>query len=96
MLLAKAQEALRQSEARYRYILETTNEGVWLLDAENKAIASQFADSHGRDFKVIPAQEALQRGHVERAEECVDGNFMRLWTHRNGTDCFFAAIWQRT
>ncbi len=66
-----------------------------LLDAENEAIASQFADSHGREFKPVPAQEALQRAHAGRSEECVDGNFMRLWTHRNGTDCFFAAIWQR-
>jgi two-component system sensor histidine kinase/response regulator len=36
VLLANALEALRESEARYRYIVETTNEGVWLLDAEHK------------------------------------------------------------
>jgi PAS domain S-box-containing protein len=36
VLLANAQEALRQSEARYRYIVETTNEGVWLTDGEHK------------------------------------------------------------
>ena len=36
VLLANAQAALRESEARYRYIAETTNEGVWLIDAEHK------------------------------------------------------------
>ncbi len=36
VLLAKALEALRASEARYRNIVETTNEGVWLIDADHK------------------------------------------------------------
>jgi two-component system cell cycle sensor histidine kinase/response regulator CckA len=36
VLLAKAQEALRVSEERYRRIVETTNEGVWLFDVANK------------------------------------------------------------
>jgi PAS domain S-box-containing protein len=36
VLLAKALEALRESEARYRNIVEATNEGVWLTDAEQK------------------------------------------------------------
>jgi two-component system, sensor histidine kinase and response regulator len=33
VLLAKAQDALRLSEERYRRIVETTSEGVWLMDA---------------------------------------------------------------
>ena len=33
VLLSKAQEALRHSEERYRRIVETTREGVWMLDA---------------------------------------------------------------
>src|SRR5215210_7341212 len=36
VLLSKAQEALRQSEERYRRIVETTREGVWMLDAAHK------------------------------------------------------------
>jgi len=32
----RAEVALRESEARYRRIIETTNEGVWLLDADSK------------------------------------------------------------
>ncbi|HXG55776.1 MAG TPA: PAS domain S-box protein [Vicinamibacterales bacterium] len=33
LLLAKAQESLRQSEERYRHIVENTNEGIWLSDS---------------------------------------------------------------
>jgi PAS domain S-box-containing protein len=33
VLLATAQEALRQSEERYRRIVETANEGIWQFDA---------------------------------------------------------------
>jgi two-component system cell cycle sensor histidine kinase/response regulator CckA len=36
VLLSKAQEALRQSEERYRRIVETTREGVWMIDASHK------------------------------------------------------------
>jgi PAS domain S-box-containing protein len=32
----KAQNAQRESEQRYRRMIETTNEGVWLIDSENK------------------------------------------------------------
>ncbi len=33
VLLARAQSALRESEERYRRMLETTREGVWSSDA---------------------------------------------------------------
>jgi PAS domain S-box-containing protein len=36
VLLSKAQDALRESEERYRRIVETTNEGIWTIDTEGK------------------------------------------------------------
>ena len=66
-----------------------------LLDAENEAIALAFSESHGRDFKPLPAAEALARAHVAGADTLASGDFMRLWPHRHGTDGFFAALWER-
>ena len=38
----KAEKALQESEARYRQIIETAQEGIWIIDAENKtAFANQ-------------------------------------------------------
>jgi PAS domain S-box-containing protein len=45
----RAEEALRQSEMRYRKIVETTNEGVWLLDStlHNSYVNRQIAEMLG-------------------------------------------------
>jgi 16S rRNA (cytosine967-C5)-methyltransferase len=66
-----------------------------LLEAENEDIALAFSELHGRDFKPLPAAEALARAHVASADTLVSGDFMRLWPHRHGTDGFFAALWER-
>ncbi len=66
-----------------------------LLQAENEAIAAAFSEAHGRDFQVLPAEEALRRAHVEDAGSLVAGDFLRLWPQRHGTDGFFAALWER-
>ncbi|NVL92298.1 MAG: PAS domain S-box protein [Desulfobacterales bacterium] len=34
----RSEEALRESEVRYRHIVETAYEGIWVIDAENKTI----------------------------------------------------------
>lgn len=36
--LAAAEESLRESEERYRQIVETAEEGVWVIDAENRTV----------------------------------------------------------
>ncbi len=66
-----------------------------LLDAENEDIAQAFTAAREADFKVLPAEEALTRAHVEQAQALVRGDYLRLWPHRHGTDGFFAAVWER-
>ncbi|PTT81260.1 SAM-dependent methyltransferase, partial [Pelomonas sp. HMWF004] len=66
-----------------------------LLDAENEVIAAEFAQAHP-GFKPLNAAEALTKAQVERADELVDGDALRLWPHRHATDGFFAVAWERT
>ena len=66
-----------------------------LLDVENEDIAQAFTAAREGDFKVLPAEEALTRAHVEQAQTLVRGDYLRLWPHRHGTDGFFAAVWER-
>jgi two-component system cell cycle sensor histidine kinase/response regulator CckA len=47
VLLSKAQDALRDSEERYRRIVETTREGVWMLDATR---ATTFTNRRMREM----------------------------------------------
>jgi 16S rRNA (cytosine967-C5)-methyltransferase len=66
-----------------------------MLEAENEAIAIAFTQELQRDFAVLPAVEALTRAHLASAADLVQGDFLRLWPHRHGTDGFFAAVWER-
>jgi 16S rRNA (cytosine967-C5)-methyltransferase len=66
-----------------------------LLAAENEAVAEAFTAEQGAAFEPLPAQQALEAAHVERAAELVHGLYLRLWPHRHGSDGFFAAIWQK-
>lgn len=45
----RAEDAIRESEKRYRRIVETTNEGVWLLDSKlhNSYVNRQMAEMLG-------------------------------------------------
>jgi 16S rRNA (cytosine967-C5)-methyltransferase len=67
-----------------------------LLAAENRAIADAFSESRGDDFAPLPALTALNATRVNNAQDLIDGNYLRLWPHRHGTDGFFAAAWQRS
>ena len=65
------------------------------LVAEDEAVATEFDAAHGSSFQRVPALDALIKAQVGAAESLVEGNDLRLWTHRHGTDGFFASIWQR-
>jgi two-component system cell cycle sensor histidine kinase/response regulator CckA len=81
VLLSKAQEALRESEARYRGIVETSNEGIWTIDTESKItfvngrltqmLGYAVDELLGRPlFQFLPEGAAARAGlRIERARQ---------------------------
>ena len=65
------------------------------IEAEDEAVARDFDAAHATEFERVPALGVLQRAQVAQAETLVSGDDLRLWTHRHGTDGFYAAVWQR-
>ena len=53
------------------------------------------AGALGGSFSRLPVLELLQRAQVGDAGSLVSGLDLRLWTHRHGSDGFFAAAWER-
>jgi 16S rRNA (cytosine967-C5)-methyltransferase len=66
-----------------------------LLEAENEAVAQAFNAERAADFTPLPVAELLARAQVADAQNLVQGDCLRLWPHRHGTDGFFAAAWVR-
>jgi 16S rRNA (cytosine967-C5)-methyltransferase len=65
------------------------------LVEEDEAVAAAFDATHAEHFVRVPALELLRRAQVGAPEALVSGSDLRLWTHRHGTDGFFAAAWER-
>ncbi len=66
------------------------------LFEEDEAVAADFdAGELGTSFTHLPALDLLNRAQVGDAGALVSGNDLRLWTHRHGSDGFFAATWER-
>ena len=65
------------------------------LLAENEGVARDFEADHSGAFERIPADAALAQARVAAPHTLVQDDDLRLWTHRHGTDGFYAAFWQR-
>lgn len=77
----KAEEALRESESHYRYIVETASEGVWMFDAESRTVFAnnRIAEMLGSTpeemlgkslFNFIdPDNQILAENYVERRRQ---------------------------
>ena len=65
-----------------------------LLPAENEEIAQAFSAAHP-NFNPLLVKDLLTDFEVAQADSlCTpDGQYLRLWPHRHGTDGFFAAAW---
>lgn len=62
----RAEEALRESEAHYRRIVETASEGVWMFDADSKTI---FANSRIAEMLGYTVEELLGRSLFDFMDE---------------------------
>ena len=95
----EAEEALRLSEARYRRLLETAHEGVWVLDTAGRTtfvngrmaeiIGYSPAEMHGRSPLEFVSDDAerqrLRRSLVDRQQGISDLQERRL-RHRDGSE----------
>jgi len=66
-----------------------------LLEEDEEVAAAFDACALGGSFSRLPALDLLQRAQVAEADALVSGPDLRLWTHRHGSDGFFAAAWER-
>ena len=67
-----------------------------LLKEENEAVAEAFGTAN-KGYQPLPVVDILGSMRVPQAESLcsADGQYLRLWPHRHGTDGFFAAAWIR-
>ena len=66
-----------------------------LLEEDEQVAADFDAGALGPSFSRLPVLELLNRAQVSDAGPLASGNDLRLWTHRHGSDGFFAAAWER-
>lgn len=94
----QAEEALRASEAQYRRIVETANEGIWILDAENRTnfvnpklaeILGYHPDEmFGRPLFDFMDEDgiALATQNLERRRQGITEQHDFKFKHKNGED----------
>ena len=98
--LKAREEALRQSQEKYRRIVDTSNEGIWMLDEKQRIsfvnnrlserLGYQPEEMIGLELKSLLFEEDFQ-DHTKRMQDRQQGvaeQYERRWKHRNGQ-----AIW---
>jgi two-component system cell cycle sensor histidine kinase/response regulator CckA len=71
VLLSKAQDALRESEERYRRIVETSNEGIWTVDTES---TTTFVNRRLSEMLGYSSDEMLGKSSLQFAPEATRGS----------------------
>ncbi len=65
------------------------------LVEENEAIAAGFDAAQGGAYTRLDLGATLAKAQAGSAAALAGAGDLRLWTHRHGTDGFYAAAWQR-
>jgi hypothetical protein len=74
---------------------------VWVRLAPMARAASRieggtaFSAEREADFKPLPTQEVLAAARVDAPQDLCNGDFLRLWPHRHGTDTMFIQLLTR-
>ncbi|MEQ8181044.1 MAG: PAS domain S-box protein [Smithellaceae bacterium] len=92
----RAEEALKASEAKYRLIVDTANEGVWMLDEEGRTtfvnarmaemIGYTAEEIIGLKFAFFIFEEDLpdHEARVRTRRQCLAEQYERRVRHKNG------------
>ena len=94
-LLTKTQASILEAAAQLvkpggRLVYATCS----LLDEENGAITRAFLSQHP-EFEAIPAQEIMQHQGIALTDAYGEDGSLRLLTHKQGTDGFYALAMRR-
>lgn len=96
--LKQAEAALRESEAKYRRIVETANEGIWIVDTDNKTsfinpkmstmLGYSVAEMLGKPiFEFMDAAGvAIATRNTERRRQGISEQHDFKFQHKNGTE----------
>ena len=99
----RAERAVRQADARYRQIVDTAYEGVWLIDADARTLlvndraakllgfdADELIGRNILDFMDQPSREAAEGSFIQRVRTVSDQHQFRF-RHKDGS-YFWALI----
>ena len=81
----QAEELLQKSEARYRRIVHTSYEGIWMIDSQSR---TEFVNQRLSEMLGYPAQEMLGRSmfdFMDHADGIVVEEILK-WLKREGSD----------
>ncbi|MGF1934040.1 MAG: response regulator [Nostoc sp. ChiQUE02] len=81
----QAEESLQKSEARYRRIVDTSYEGIWMIDSQ---IRTEYVNQRLSQMLGYPAEEILGRSmfdFMDRADDIAAQEKLE-WLKREGSD----------